>query len=257
MSMNVRVGGVWKAATPSVKVAGVWKPVASGWVRVAGVWRKFYPDALPTPAVTLYASGSIFNTNAGDKAVTITPAVGDLIVVIAAATGNNNPLCSDDQGGTYTIGVSCLKGAGADAMTCWIRNSLVTSATPHVITSGQSGSTGGGLFALKVVGLSATGAAAKRAAANQHNITSGTPAPVLGGVPLTKNPIIGAVFSPSATLVTQRAGYTELAETSYSVPGAGIEIMSRDSGETSATITWGSAPGGASFGALAIELSAP
>ena len=91
MSMNVRVGGVWKAATPSVKVAGVWKPVASGWVRVAGVWRKFYPDALPTPAVHALCFRLRFNTKRR-LAVTISPAVGDLIVVIAAATGNNNPL---------------------------------------------------------------------------------------------------------------------------------------------------------------------
>jgi hypothetical protein len=258
--MNVRVGGVWKAATPSVKVAGVWKPAASGWVKVAGVWRQFYAAApAGPPAVTLYAGGSLFNTTAGDKAVTVTPAVGDLIIVVAAASGlNNTSSCTDNQGGTYAVGASCLKDAGGSALTLLIRNSLVSTTAAHVITSTQSGSTGGGLFALKVTNMTAAGAAAKRAAANQHNGTQATtPAPVLGGVPLSKNPVIGAVFLGGTATITPRAGYTELADATYTVPGTGVEIMARDSGETSATITWGSAAGGGDFGAVCIELSAP
>lgn len=38
--MQVRNGGVWKTATPSARVAGVWQPVKEVWVRKAAAWVK-------------------------------------------------------------------------------------------------------------------------------------------------------------------------------------------------------------------------
>jgi hypothetical protein len=35
----IRVGGVWKEATPYVKVAGVWK-LSRPWVRILGIWKE-------------------------------------------------------------------------------------------------------------------------------------------------------------------------------------------------------------------------
>lgn len=98
MSMNVRVGGVWKAATPSVKVAGVWKPVASGWVRVAGVWRKFYPDAavqfVGAAVKTTTATGNhnfLFTSLLNESGVAPTLQVDDLIIVSPSiSTGGPN-----------------------------------------------------------------------------------------------------------------------------------------------------------------------
>jgi hypothetical protein len=60
-------------------------------------------------AVTLL--GSLFDTTSGTHTVTATPAVGDLIVIITAATGSTvqQPPTDDNSSGTYTQLQNALK----------------------------------------------------------------------------------------------------------------------------------------------------
>lgn len=38
--LDLRVGGTWKKATPSVRVGGAWKDVSEAYIRVGGAWKK-------------------------------------------------------------------------------------------------------------------------------------------------------------------------------------------------------------------------
>jgi hypothetical protein len=53
--------------------------------------------------------------------------------------------------------------------------------------------------------------------------------------------------------MTPRASFTERSDGGYATPAAGLETMSRDSGETGTTQTWGSASASA-YCSLVLEL---
>lgn len=210
-------------------------------------------------AVVSLLGTATFNTTSGSKTVTATPAVGDLIVIVVAHSGSTTSVAPTDNnsggGGTYTLVNTAVKATSADTMQIWVRNNLITSATSTVFTQAPGTTTGGGLVVVDVQGMGKVGSASFRQSAIQSNQASGgTPAPVLGTTPRSYNPIIGAVFNASnpATL-TPRTNYTEIADLGYNTPATGLEVMYRNSGETSATITWGSTSGSA-FASIAVEL---
>jgi hypothetical protein len=203
-----------------------------------------------------------FNTTSGTKTVTATPAVGDLIVIVTANSGSTTttaaPTDNNSGGaGTYTLVNTAVKATSADTMQIWVRTALITSATSTVFTQAPGTTTGGGLVVLDIQGMDKTGATAiVRSAIQSNQAAGGTPAPVLGAVPSSTNPIIGAVFNATNPAgMTQRASYSEIVDTGYNTPATGLEVMSRNSGETSATITWGSTSASA-FASIAVELNA-
>lgn len=200
---------------------------------------------------------SVLNTTAGNKTITATPTVGDLIVVITVATGVTTSLADNGTGGTYTQVDSTRTGFSTSGnLQMWVRNNLVSSASSTVYTATQTSSTGGGLVILRVTGMSVAGAAAVRSSGGQSTGTSGTtPAPVLSQTPLSSNPVIAAIAnaSNSTTTLVPRTGYTEVFDNGYNTPATGLEVNYRASGETSATLTQGGTSGTA-FASIAIEL---
>jgi hypothetical protein len=79
---------------------------------------------------------------------------------------------------------------------------------------------------------------------------------VLPATPLTANLMIGAVANGTNPAgLTPRTGYTEAPtpDVGYNVPATGLECMFDNSGETSATITWGGTSATA-FASVALEL---
>jgi len=69
--------------------------------------------------------------------------------------------------------------------------------------------------------------------------------------------MLGAVFSTTnGASVTERTGYTELHDAGYNTPASGLEIITRNSGETASSIVWGSTVPTV-YGALAVEINAP
>lgn len=214
-------------------------------------------------AVTLLGAAT-FTTSAGTKTVTATPAVGDLLVLVLAHTGvaslaaptDNNA----DGGGTYSLaGTVAVKATSADRLGIYVRDALVGSATSTVFTSTAPGSSGGGLVVLKVTGMLRTGSSAIRQAGRQDNQAAATPAPAFGAVGLTGNACAGAVFNAtSPATLTPPASWTERADVGYSTPTTGLEVASRDSGNTASTITWGSASASAFCSAiLELDITAP
>lgn len=199
-----------------------------------------------------------FNTTSGTHTVVATPAVGDLIVIIRANTGNVvSHAPTDTASGSYSLATSALKATSADLMEVWVRNSLITSATSTTFSDAPGTTTGGGLTVFKVTGMFLTGANAVRQVATQANqATAATPAPVFSSAVLTSNPVIGAVFNAtSPATMTPRTGYTETTDLGYSTPTTGLESMFRSSGETGTTMTWGSASASA-FCSVVVELNA-
>src|SRR6185437_6612583 len=145
--------------------------------------------------------GATFNTSSGTKTVTATPAVGDLIVIVTAHSGNTASVAPTDNNGTgtYVLVQSCVKATSADTMQVWVRTALIASATSTVFTHAPGTTSGGGLFVHNVSGMTRIGGNAIRQSAIQSNqAASGTPAPVLPSVPLSANPIIGAVFNATS-----------------------------------------------------------
>src|SRR5215207_1742363 len=204
-------------------------------------------------------AGTNFTTQAGNKTVIATPAVGDLIVVIASSTGiaGGTTAVTDDQGGTYTLVDSDRTGfSTTGVLNIFVRDTLVGSAVSTTYTAAQAASTGGGLTVLRVSGMTKTGATAVRGSGGQSTGTAGTtPAPVLSATPLTGNPIISAASSGNnpGQPATQRTGYASHAAVGFGTPTAGLRVTSLDSGETSATLTWASTSSTA-FASIAVEL---
>lgn len=193
-------------------------------------------------AVTLLGAAT-FATASGTKTVTATPAVGDLIVIVVAHSGNTaNVAPTDNQtGGTYTQINTCVKATSADTMQMWVRDDFILSAVSTIFTHAPGASTGGGLAVHKITGMFKAGTAAvKQSAVQSNQAASGTPTPVLGVAALTDNPLIGAVYNATnpATL-TPRTSWTETADVGHAAPVTGLETMSRDSGETATSIAWG------------------
>lgn len=203
-----------------------------------------------------------FNTSSGTKTVTATPAVGDLIVIITAHTGNTSSTAPTDnqtfQPG-YNLINSAVKATSADTMRIWIRRGLIGSASSTVFSHAPGTSSGGGLAVFKVTGMGRVGSRAARQSAIQSNQAGGgTPTPVFGSAALTGNAVIGAVFNatnPATMTARGTPAYTERFDTGYATPTTGLETMSIDSGETGTSIAWGSTSGSA-FASLALELDA-
>ena len=209
-------------------------------------------------AVTLLGTAT-FDTNSGTHTVVATPAIGDLIVIIAANTGNtSNALPTDNNNsGTYKQINTCVKAASVDTLKAFIRDDLISAASSTTFTHAVGTSTGGGIAVLKVTGMTRKGLRAVLQSAIQSNqAAAGTPAPVFGAAALTGNAVIGAVFNATnPATMTPRTSFTERADVGYATPTTGLEVMSRDSGETATTQTWGGTSASA-FCSLVLELDA-
>jgi hypothetical protein len=210
-------------------------------------------------SVALLTGAGVFNTIAGTKTGTaVTPTANDLLIVVAAHTGNTASVApTDDQGGTYSLVATASKVLSADTMTVWARDSAA-AAVLTTFSHAPGTTTGGGFVVYGASGLTRAGAAAIRQAAVQSNTAAATPAPVFGVAALTTNPVLGVVFNgtnPATMTPRGSPAYAEGVDTGYNTPPTGLETMRINSGETATTITWGSASA-SEFAAVALELDA-
>ncbi len=211
-----------------------------------------------------------FTTTAGVKTVVATPTLGDMIIVIVAATGvasglgvtDNN---TDGHGNPgYTPIVTCIKNASADSMTAFVRADPIRKAVSTTwTTSGDGASTGGGLYVMRITGATLSGAAFIRQSGHQDNgAVAGTPTSALGvGAALTANSLITVMWNTTnaAPTLTVPTGWFATnsgdVNANYNTPGTGIQGTHIDTGFTGSTVTWGSTSASA-FGALAFEMRA-
>ena len=199
--------------------------------------------------------GITFATASGTETVVATPALGDLIVIIAAYTGNVTTTAPTDNNadghGTYTLVTSALANTSVDRILMWVRADAVQRAASTTFTLAPGATTGGGLQVFKITGM--TTASVRRSGAQANGAAAGTPAAALGAAALTGNPLIGAVLNgTNPATMTPPTGFTESQDVGYTVPAAGLETAFASSGITASTITWGSTSATA-FGAVAAE----
>lgn len=190
--------------------------------------------------------GNTWNTTAGNKTVTATPAVGDLIVVVHGMSGqagaDDSVITDDNSGGTYTkYNAAPLSSGGGTQGALWIsvRDSLIASATSTIFTATNSGDTGGGLTVLKVTGMTYAGAQAVRQVTGESSQTENPPSIDFSTNTLTGNPIIlGCFAEDNPAGITPPTGFTEHTDTGWATPTSGVEVCSVDSGQTSSSYGW-------------------
>lgn len=199
---------------------------------------------------TVTLGGSIITTSVDPWTTgAFSPAVGDLIVVIAVASSATSwvgTTCTESAGGgTYSMVSSSIEGGGSSReCAMFIADQPCSATTSRTITiTGVTGEAGGGCAAFQVTGMVRLGSFALRQESPITQVTAGsTPAAVFPRAPLTENPVFGTVGSTAASVpsVTQPASWTQDVDLNYTIPTAAHEICHRASGETGTTITWGS-----------------
>jgi hypothetical protein len=192
---------------------------------------------------TYVADAITFNTTAGNKTVAITPAVGELLIVVVGNTGTTtDPTVTDDRGGTYTRINGVAKVASADEMHLYVRDQLCQVALSHTLTMNVGGAgTGGGIWVARLAGMAKAGASAVRQQAIQTNQVSGTPTATFTRDILTESFCLFAVFNTAnPAALTEPASFAERRDVGYATPTTGLQIATRDSGQTGLTITDGS-----------------
>lgn len=197
--------------------------------------------------------GGTWNTNAGNKTLAgITPAVGDLIVVIHGisnwASGDDSIITDNNADGLgsytkYGTSTAPLSTGGGTACALWIsvRNWPIGSATSTTFTATNTGDTGGGLTVLSFSGMDAccVGSMAVRQVKGESNATENPPTITFQQTTLTGNPVILACMgedNPAA--LTPPTGFTEADDTGWLTPTTGIEVCWDDSGNTATLFSW-------------------
>lgn len=197
------------------------------------------------------------SSGSGDRAVTFTPAVGDLPVICVNTSGNTNntPTCTDNNGsGTYHLVACVAKGASADRVAVFVRNAKMVNTTSTTATVATGTNTAGEAVAVLISGMTRVGSAAVRQFASQANQAAGTPAPAFSAAALTGNLTIGMIGNTSnPATMTQPTGWTERQDVGQASPNTGLHVVTRDSGFTGTAVTWGNASG-STFASIIVEL---
>jgi len=189
-------------------------------------------------AVTYRTSSAGGGTSGtGNRTITVTPAVGDLLFVFVKWSGNaaTNPTCTDNNGsGTYNLILTALNNASADIMAVFVRTATMANTTSTVITPvvGSGTNTAGEIVVVHVANSLLAGSAAVRASGKQENQTSGVPTPALGSAAYTTSLTMIAIGSTTTAGAVPNASWTERQDASQSSPVTALEVATRDSGFT-------------------------
>jgi hypothetical protein len=206
-------------------------------------------------------ASAVGGTNSANtiSTATLTPALGDLWVVIACQTGGttsgaNVTDTNADPGGSPYIKIDEQAFTGG-VISIWVRQGFITGNTTSTdaIYSPGSGSTANELVVVAVQGLRATGAGVVRQHGHNSGVAAVTPSGVLGVAAVTTSVMVlglgNTTNPPGLTL-----GWSLIANTGQAKP-LGIEVHTLNSTFTSSSITYGS-NSATDWGTVLIELSA-
>lgn len=200
-----------------------------------------------TAGATSYTSGAF------------TPAAGELLVAFMVASDCvlAAPTMSDTQGLGWTLVGHATARTTLDTVYCFVANAFA-AASSMTVTFDCTGdqATGNCINVIGVTGITKVGSAAVRQIiASNDQAGGGTPATTFAAATLTQNPCLGGVMNgTNPGGVTVPTGWTGANTTGYNVPTTGQRDAFRNSGNTSATITWGGTSA-SPFGVLMVELT--
>lgn len=193
-------------------------------------------------------------------ASSMTPAAGDLILVLVTAPGTvvALPTISDTQNLGWTFIGSALGNSSVDTCYAFISSKpAAASATTITFDCTGDAATGCGIQIFTLQSMTRFGINAVRQWKNQNNgAAAGTPAPVFAVAALTTSICFGLLQNVSApATVTPPASWIEDADSNSTTPTCGSEVCHITTGFTGTTVTWGSTSATA-FAALIIEIDA-
>lgn len=195
-------------------------------------------------------------TGTADRSASVTPAIGELLVVFCCVGNNSNtaPTCSDDQGGTYALIGSPGQFTATNTFThsAFVRNQPVEAAVAHSITVASGANDAGVVGVIRVSGMSRFGSSAVRQSSTANGANGVAPAMTFSSSALTGNVTIVSVGSTDTT-TTPNASWTERIEANQLTPTTALEVATRDSGFTGTTVTAGATQTGA-WSCIGVEL---
>lgn len=204
-----------------------------------------------------YSSSSVATTALANTVVTttISAVAGDYIVVFTYETGTalTSGSVTDNASGVYTKLDSKVFGAGV--LSLWIREGVLSTSLFTNVSYGPASTTntGAAIAVVRVLGTKAASTRPVRQFASSDGAGGATPSLVFSNAPLTANAILlcicnttnpANVSAPASFFFRQNAGSTT---------PLGLGFFNRDSGQTSATITFGSTSA-STWAAVAIEV---
>ena len=230
-----------------------------GTLLALGIAFLLLPHAARAATVTNAATTTSTSNVASYASGSFAPAVNDLLVVFVTSSGTTNVgSMTDSQGMGFTLATSTPKNASADTMYMFVSNVLATTTNSMTVTFALTSgtATGAAIDVMRIAGMTRTGSSAIVQTMTKANQASGgTPAATFSSAAQTGNPTVGAVGnSTSPATLTPPSSWTEQTDTGYSTPTTGQETISRNSGFTGTTITWGSTSASA-FGVIIAELN--
>jgi hypothetical protein len=132
--------------------------------------------------------------------------------------------------------------------------SMTVTYTPEFVSPVATGLM---VAVLRISGMTLAGASAVRQIAADANKDSGTtPSHAFAQNALTGNPTIGVIFTDSnPPTVTPPTGWSTIYDLGYDTPTTGLQVVSRNSGFTGSSITWGGVEN-SNFAEIILELDA-
>lgn len=183
-------------------------------------------------------------TGTTDRGISFTPGGTDrlyMLFVILANNTNTSMTCSDSLGGTWSLLDTTLLGASDEHIAAvFIRDILNPTTDGMTVTVASGANEAGEIHTLSVTGCTRTGLqAVKQWAKQTKQAGGGTPAPSFSAACSTTSYTCGAVMNEGGSL-TPPTGWTERNDFGQNTPTIAMETISRDSGFTGTTVTWGS-----------------
>lgn len=214
-------------------------------------------------AATVSALGTALasTTNATSYTVTVTPAVGDLIVFHWRTSGTvvTPGISADGNAGVTTFYNAIVNASNgtSDMNGICVANQFATSATATTITLNFTADAGTGciIAVYKVTGMSKNGSTAVVQTGLTQPVSSGTaPSITFSATPQSGNPVLSSFgcVTATATGLSPPTGFTEGFDTGYSTPSNSMESNSINSGSPK-TLTWSAGAPSAGI-AMAVEL---
>lgn len=159
MTHQVKIAGVWRQATPHIKVGGVWKTPLSGWAKVAGVWKNtFMAGGVYDSAFSANFAGTNGGAGGSVNGGAIQPD-GKVILVGSFTTWNGvtvNGIVRLNTDGTRDTAFNTNTGTGTGAVAGTYVTSVAIGSDGGIVLVGTM-SQWNGVAVNKIVKLSSAG----------------------------------------------------------------------------------------------------